>query len=86
MDADKTTAEELINQSQTHVCSCNSGNDFPVIRRKFIIPVGSTKRWWQFWKKSNRHNVQEILNLYKESPKTPNDVWIPVKNENKENL
>lgn len=50
---------------------------------KFTIPVGSNKKWWQFWKK-NKYNAQEsekalneMLSNYKKDIKIDEDYWFP---------
>ncbi|MFA5067735.1 MAG: hypothetical protein WC466_06860 [Candidatus Izemoplasmatales bacterium] len=54
------------------------------IRRKFVIPVGSNKKWWQFWKKDKYKEAQKSINKFL-SEKCNEDFFIPVKPEQAEN-
>lgn len=37
------------------------GQDNRII--KFVIPIGSNKKWWQFWKKDDKQTVEKILSF-----------------------
>jgi hypothetical protein len=39
----------------------------PEYRRVFKIPVGSRKRWWEFWKKDDgKKAIEELMKQYKQ--------------------
>jgi hypothetical protein len=39
----------------------------PHYKRKFIIPVGRRKRWWEFWKKDeSKKAIEELMSQYKQ--------------------
>ena len=54
------------------------------IRRKFVIPVGSNKKWWQFWKKDKSKEALKNINKFL-SEKCDGDFFIPVTPEQTEN-
>lgn len=61
--------------------------------RRFIIPVGDVngKKWWQFWKKSQKvkadEQIEKLISNYKEEVlfdentgeiKFNNEYWLPI--------
>ena len=45
------------------------------IKRKFIIPIKSKKKWWQFWKEDEsikaKKSLDDLMSMYKEDIKLP---------------
>lgn len=54
------------------------------IRRKFVIPVGNNKKWWQFWKKDKGKEALKNLNKFF-NEKCDGDFFIPTNPEQTEN-
>lgn len=47
------------------------------IKRKFIIPVGRRKKWWEFWKKDKSiESLKILLKSYKEEMEFDGDLLI----------
>lgn len=59
--------------------------------RRFVIPIGGNKKWWQFWKKSQKSKAKEeiskLISGYKEDVffdektgeiKFNNEYWLPI--------
>jgi len=57
-------------------------------RMVFKIPIGTSKKWWQFWKKDDsKKRLEEFISIIKkgrEFKKNPEDFYIPVKNDSNE--
>jgi hypothetical protein len=52
----------------------------PEYRRVFKIPVGSRKRWWEFWKKDDgKKAIEELMKQYKQELilGEDSDIFIP---------
>ena len=56
----------------------------PHYKRKFIIPVGRRKRWWEFWKKDeSKKAIEELMSKYKQELilGEDGDIFIPLNDD-----
>lgn len=54
------------------------------VKMKFVIPIGSRKKWWQFWKEDEaikaEKSIKEFMYKFKEDVNFDGDYILPVDN------
>ena len=50
------------------------------VRMKFTIPVKSSKKWWEFWKKDeSKQAVKDLMSKFKEPVDFDGEYFLPGK-------